>query len=176
MKLIEYMPLFLQDVREFQEIFKVEDKELDSLKEQIENVLKEIIVNTAEKYGLDRYEKIYNIQNTTTDIATRRFNILSKINNRLPYSVNWLINKLNNTIGENNYILEVDHNNYTIKIQIISEFKQIAQLLKIDLREQLPANLIINVVLFQKEENIQYVGAFMHIGEYETLTVESEVV
>ncbi len=166
MKLIKYMPLFLQDVREFQEIFKVEDKEIDSLKEQIENVLKEIIVTTAEGYGLDRYEKIYNIQNTTTDVETRRFNILSKINNRLPYTVNWLINKLNNTVGEDNYRLEVDHNNYKVNIEITYLFQDIALLLNRDLREQLPANLIINITLYQIEECQNYCAGIVHTGEF----------
>lgn len=167
MKLIEYMPLFLQDVREFQEIFKVEDKEIDSLKEQIENMLKEIIVTTAEGYGLDRYEKIYNIQNTTTDLETRRFNILSKINNRLPYSINWLINKLNNTVGPENYTLDVDHNNYSVKIEIMALFQDIAILLNKDLREQLPANLIITITLYQTEEcKNKYYAGIVHTGEY----------
>ena len=169
MKLIEYMPLFLQDVREFQEIFKVEDKEIDSLKEQIENVLKEIIVTTAEGYGLDRYEKIYNIQNTTTDVETRRFNILSKINNRLPYSINWLINKLNNTVGPENYTLNVDHNNYSVKIEIMALFQDIAILLNRDLREQLPANLIITVNLYQTEECETYYAGIVHIGDNITI-------
>ncbi len=167
MKLIEYMPLFLQDVREFKEIFNVEDKEIDSLKEQIENVLKEIIVTTAEGYGLERYEKIYNIQNNTTDIETRRFNILSKINNRLPYSINWLINKLNNTVGPENYTLDVDHNNYSVKIEIMALFQDIAILLNKDLREQLPANLIITVTLYQTEESKnKYYAGIVHTGEY----------
>lgn len=170
MKLIEYLPAFLQNVREFKEIFNVEDKELESLDAQVENMLKEIIVNSAEGYGLERYEKIYNIQNTTTDIETRRFNILSKINNRLPYTINWLINKLNNTVGQGNYILSVDHNKYTVRIEIMALFQDIAILLNRDLREQLPANLIIDVVLFQTERcTNKYFAGIVHIGEYMTI-------
>lgn len=169
MKLIEYIPLFLQDVREFQEIFKVEDKEIESLKTQIENMLKEVIVNTSESYGLERYEKIYNIQNNTTDLETRRFNIISKINNRLPYTVNWLVNKLNNTVGKENYTLNVDHNRYTIKIEVMALFQDIAVLLNRDLREQLPANLIITVNLFQTEQCMQYFAGIVHIGDNITI-------
>lgn len=165
MKLIEYMPLFLQDIREFQEIFKVEDKEIEKLKEQINNVMEEVIVTTAKGYGLDRYEKIYNIQNDTTDVETRRFNILSKINNRLPYSKNWLINKLNNTVGEENYTLDIEHDNYSIKIGAIALFKDIAILLNKDLREQLPANLIITVNLYQTEQCKTFYAGIVHIGD-----------
>lgn len=166
MKLIEYLPLFLRDFREYKEIFNVEDKEIEKLQLQVENILKEVIVNTAQSYGLDRYEKIYGIQNNTTDVETRRFTILSKINNRLPYSLNWLINKLNNTVGKDNYILEVDNNNYKVTLQIAALFNDIALLLNKDLREQLPANLIIEIVLFQTEECHEYYAGIVHTGEF----------
>jgi len=59
-------------------------------------------------YGLDRYEKIYNLSNDTNDLTARRYNILAKINNRVPYTMNWLKNKLNNTIGKENYKINID--------------------------------------------------------------------
>ena len=166
MNLIECMPLFLQSIREYQLIFNVEDKEIEKLKEQIEKVLKETIVKTAESYGLDRYEKIYNIQNNTTDIPVRRYTILSKINNRLPYSLNWLKNKLNNTIGKDNYKIDIDYNNYSIKIEIMALYKDIALLLNMDLKEQLPANLQITVNLFQAEQSQQYFAGIIHTGDF----------
>lgn len=141
MKLIKYIPPFLQDVREFKVITGVEDFEIENLTYRINQILKEVIVADAESYGLTRYEKIYNIKNTTNDLTTRRFNILSKINNRVPYTYNWLVKKLNNTIGEGNYVITQDINNYKINIEILALFKDIATMLNKDLREQLPANL-----------------------------------
>ncbi len=169
MQLIEYLPDFLQGIREYQEIFKVEDIEIKKLKAQIEKILKEAIVNTAESYGIERYEKIYNIQNNEDDISTRRFVILSKINNRLPYSLNWLRNKLDNTLGKENYTLNVDYNNYSIQIEIAALLKDIAIMINKDLREQLPANLLITVNLFQTELCKQYFAGVVHSKEYITI-------
>jgi len=169
LKLIEYLPDFLQGIREYQEIFKVEDTEIEKLNAQIEKILKEIIVDTAEDYGIERYEKIYNIQNNEDDINTRRFVISSKINNRLPYSLNWLKSKLNNTLGEENYILNVNYNNYSIQIEISAVLKNIAEILNKDLREQLPANLLITVNLFQTELCQQYFAGVVHSKEYITI-------
>ena len=59
MKLNEYMPPFLKDVREFKEIFATEDKELEYMNNLIASMLTEVIVKTANSYGLTRYEKIY---------------------------------------------------------------------------------------------------------------------
>ena len=61
MKLIEYLPNFMQDIKEFKELFSAEDIEIEQLKVAIEKIFSEIIVKTAEGYGLDRYEKIYQI-------------------------------------------------------------------------------------------------------------------
>ena len=64
MKLIEYFPSFLQDIREFKIISNIEDVELKKIQDRIEEILKEVVVATAETYGLDKYEKIYNIEKT----------------------------------------------------------------------------------------------------------------
>lgn len=166
MKLIEYIPLFLQNVREYQLIFNVEDEEIENLKNQIENILQEVIVKTAKGYGLERYEKIYNIQSSTTDISTRRFTILSKINNRLPYSLNWLKNKLNNTIGESNYEIEVENKQYRIIIRIVANLEEFATTLKEELREQLSANLEITVILYETHICTSYFGTFVQSCDF----------
>ena len=59
MNLIKYMPPFLKEVREFKEIFGAEDIQIEKLNNQINSMLREVIVKTAEDYGLRRYEKIY---------------------------------------------------------------------------------------------------------------------
>lgn len=94
MKTIEYFPLYLKDIREFKIISNLEDEEIEKIKKQVEKLLQEAVVVTAESYGLQRYEKIYNINNTSDDVVVRRFNIISKINNRAPFTLKWLDNKL----------------------------------------------------------------------------------
>jgi len=77
MKIIEYVPNFLQEVREFKILSNIEDEELEKLKLQIDNILKEVIVNTSEDYGLKRYEKIYNITYNTFYVKEVRGDSLS---------------------------------------------------------------------------------------------------
>lgn len=166
MKIIEYLPLYLQDVREFKIIANIEDIELEKIKAQIEEILKETIVKTANSYGLTRYEKIYNIEEPANDIIVRRYNILAKINNRVPYTINWLKNKLNNTIGEDNYRINIDYDKMILEIEILAIFKDVAIVLYKDLREQLPANMQVAVNLFQIEQCKQYIGGIVHCGEY----------
>ena len=169
MKLIEYLPEFMQEIKELKELFEVEDAEIEKLNAEIQKIFNEIIVKTAENYGLDRYEKLYDIKNTTNDIEVRRFNILAKINNKVPYTMNWLRNKLDTLVGRENYEITLDHKNYKITIDVIALFKDIAIILNKDLREQLPANLIITVNLFQTEECQTYFAGIVHIGDNLTI-------
>lgn len=172
MKLIEYMPPFLKEIREYKEIFSSEDVELNLLKDKIGQILDEVIVNKAEKYGLERYERIYAIENVSNDIEVRRFNILSKMNNRLPFTRKWLIYKLNNTVGEGNYVIKEDYNNYKINIEVLAIFKDIAEVLNKDLREQLPANLVVTVNLFQTEECTSYFASIVRVGDFMNISQE----
>jgi len=167
MKLIEYMPLFLKEVREFNEIFDVEDIELDVLKLAIEKLLKEIIVKTADGYGLERYERIYGISNVAESIEARRVNILFKMNNRIPYSFSWLVNMLDEMIGRENYVINLEYENYRLMINVLDYYKDIAKELEIVLRRQLPANMVLKVTIFlpEKMEN-KYIGGFVHVGDF----------
>ena len=148
MKIIEYIPNFLQNVREFKIISNLEDEELENIRLQIDKILKEVVVETSESYGLERYEKIYNINTINEDIDIRRFNIISKINNKAPFTIKWLDNKLKKLVGEENYKINVDYNNYKVTISIVYLFGDIANTLQKDLIELLPANLIIQINLF----------------------------
>lgn len=161
MNIIEHLPHFLQEVREYKEICKVEDIELENIQAKMNELLDEVIVNRASMYGLARYEKIYNIKNISDNIDIRRFNILSKINNRAPFTLKWLDNKLKQLVGENNYKINIE--NYRITISIVYLFGDVANTLQKDLRELLPANLIIKINLFSNFN--LYLASIVHEKE-----------
>lgn len=166
MSIKKYLPLYLQEVKEFDEICKTEDIELKDLNNKINELLNEITVANASNVGLSRYEKIYNIKNISTDIEERRFNILNKMNGKGPFTLNWLNNKLKALVGEDNYKIDVDYDKYRIDISVSGIFQNIAETLNIDLKEQLPANLIITVNLFQTEKVNIYVGTLIREGDF----------
>lgn len=148
MKLIDYIPSFLQGIREFKEIFNVEDIELDNIKIEVDKLLKEVIVKTATSYGLERYEKIYRIDKIASTLEARRMNILFKMNNRVPYTLKWLINTLNEAVGEENYKLTTQFDLYKIYIEINLNYTEAAEILKADLIKQIPANIELDYRLF----------------------------
>lgn len=164
--LINYLPLFLQDVEEFKEIFKAENTELEKLKDMLFEILEEIDVETAKSYGLDRYEEIYKINKTSNDVSERRNKILYKINSKLPYTYRWLEEKLRTLVGDENYFITLDNENYSLNIEISGIYKDAAEILKKDLRLQVPANMAMDIKLFQIEQAETCFGAFLKIGDF----------
>ena len=71
MKIIEYLPPVLAEIREFKILGESEDLQLNNLKYEINSLTNELFVTTAEGVGLDRWEKILNITNSSTDVEFR---------------------------------------------------------------------------------------------------------
>lgn len=170
MNLIKYMPPFLKEVREFKEIFGAEDIQIEKLNNQINSMLREVIVKTAEDYGLRRYEKIYGITRTAETLEARRMAILLKMNNRVAYTYKWLIQTLNEAIGAENYKITTDFNNYKMNIESALNYTEAAELLKNDLVKQMPANIELDYRLTSKINCIS--GAIISQQTYMVLNTE----
>lgn len=170
MNLIKYMPPFLKEVREFKEIFGAEDIQIEKLNNQINSMLREVIVKTAEDYGLRRYEKIYGITRPAETLEARRMAILLKMNNRVAYTYKWLIQTLNEAIGAENYKITTDFNNYKMNIEIALNYTEAAELLKNDLVKQMPANIKLDYRLTSKINCIS--GAIISQQTYMVLNTE----
>lgn len=164
--LIKYLPFFLQDIKEYKEICNSEEIELKNLESKIEEIIRESSAETANGYGLEKYEKILNVTKTTDDIEERRFKIKSKLTNQLPFNMKWLDNKLKSLVGKENYKITLDAKNYSITIQISHIFPDIATVVNNDLRQQLPANLVIEINLFRTEKINLHVAGLVHIGKF----------
>ncbi len=177
MKLNEYMPPFLKDVREFKEIFATEDKELEYMNNLIASMLTEVIVKTANSYGLTRYEKIYEITDIASTVEARRTNILLKINNRVPYTKKWLVNLLDAVIGKDAYTLKIDESNYLINIETTLNYSEAMETLKKELALEIPANMKLNydlvtnmklniaAIITQQHDNLKISSGIANIEE-----------
>ena len=166
---INYLPTFLRNIKEYKEICNAEDIEFEKLDSRLDEIINEIAVDTANSYGLERYEKIFNIVNTTTNVEERRFKIKSKLINQLPFNMKWLDNKLTKLVGAGNYSINLEKDDYKITIGVSFMFPDIAEILKKDFREQFPANLVIIINLFQTEVANLYVGATVHVGDIQKI-------
>lgn len=151
MKIIEYLPPVLAEIREFKILGEAEDLQLDNLKSEINSLTNELFVTTAEGVGLDRWEKILNISNSSTDIEFRRFRILSRLN-----SFGLTLNqRLTSIVGAGNYKIDYYFKEFRLKVSLTLDTKEYEAEVKRMLDEVVPMNLVIDFgLLYNTHEQL----------------------
>lgn len=146
--LIDYIPQVLKDVREYKHVMEVEQPEIVSLWGELENALKDNFINDATQNGVLRLEKILKIVPKASDtLDIRKFRILARFNEQLPYTFRTLQERLTTLCGKDGYTLELKNDIYTLKVRIELIVKGQYDAVDDLLRRITPANLIIDLDL-----------------------------
>ena len=150
--LIGYLPPVLQNVEEFKVIFGAEDEEIKNLYTALENLLKDQFVHEATENGIKRWERILKIIPSTADtLDMRRFEILNRLNIKIPYTITMLRNKIQALYGNDcsiTYISDV----YTLNVIVPNITDKELANLKSMLDVIVPANLVVNIIINKKIE------------------------
>lgn len=150
--LLSYWMPILRQLREFREIAKAEEPELRYLLEAIDRTLANMFIETADEYGIKRFEDMMGIFPEAGDsLETRRFNVLIKWNDKVPYTDKELYNRLLSLCGSVDKF-QIDPNypefeiSITTKLGIKGAFDSITNLLT----EMLPCNLVLYLQNFME--------------------------
>lgn len=118
-RLISYLPPVLQNIEEFKALYGTEDYEIDDLYAALEILLKDQFVHEATENGIKRWEKILKIIPGASDtLDMRRFEILNRLNIKIPYTITMLRNKIQALYGSNCDIKYIN-DTYTLKIFVL---------------------------------------------------------
>lgn len=149
--LINYLPEFLREIREYKALTMTENGEINSLWKGVEEAFDNQTVDTANDYGISRLEKIMNINSTSTDINERKTEIKTRLGQKLPYTEYTLRNTLDEFCqsriskdqeyleGYDLQILLVEH---TVKVLISLWNKNKRSLIETMIRQMCPANML----------------------------------
>lgn len=143
-RLLEYLPPYLQEYRELKKITEVECPELDALKQSVNVVMNEQFVNSLDEYGCERWEKMLGIKPAET-LDLRRYTILSKLLQDLPYTMKRLHEVLSRLCGAEYYNVVLKHTEYFIQIWIEVESMKKREIVIDTVKRMIPANLILDV-------------------------------
>lgn len=160
-KLINYLPYVVRDYAEFKGISEAEQPEFESAWGSSDDLLNNQFISTAGNLGLSRWEKILGITPKGTDtLEDRRFRILTRLNEELPYTLSQLRNILETLCGSGNYSAEVMEGTYQLIVKIglaaKNNFSDVESLLD----RVVPQNLI--VTLLQLYNTHAELGRFTH--------------
>lgn len=148
-----WMPV-LRQLKEFKEIAKAETPELKYILEQIERTLNNMFIETADEYGIKRFEDMMGIYpEAGASLETRRFNVLVKWNDKVPYTEKELYNRLISICGDDNFSVNPDYKNYFVEVithlGIEGAFDTISSILQ----DMIPCNLVLDLKNTLEEGN-----------------------
>lgn len=174
--LIDYLPRYMQEYLEMQQIMGTEQPEFDLLWEACENALSDQFIHDATEYGVMRWENMLNITPKDTDtLDERKFRILTRLNQELPYTMTRLKEALTNLCGADGFSIDLQANQYHIEIKLAlghhGNYQEVVDLLT----KMIPANMTQYVkVMFNTH---QMVGLYRHmdLAPYTHNQVRSEV-
>ena len=143
--LLSYLPPVLQELYEVRLIMNTESEEFNILVKEYQNLLSDQFVHEATENGLKRWEKILNIKIKPSDtLESRRWEILNRLNIKIPYTFTMLKNKLYALYGDS-YTMKLISDTYTIRIRVppvsASELRSTLTMLEVIV----PANMVIDL-------------------------------
>lgn len=157
-----YLPDHLRDVRELRAIMETETPEFVKLSAAQRQMLNDQFVSTASESALKRYEQMLGIPRASADsLDDRRFKILSKLNNQLPYSMGWLRQKLDALFGTGNYQIIRDVSMHKLAVEADVQFEPVIVALYDDLRQSIPANLVLETYIASSHPFAEYHACWM---------------
>lgn len=148
-RLINYLPPFVQEYREIRAIMDAEQINVETTWTDAESVLADQFVQEATEKGIARYEKILKITpkgNYTLD--ERKFNVLARMNEQLPYTMKQLQSSLTALCGEDGYFLKIDYDAYALTVKLALFNENNVEAVEELLYKMLPANIMFVVRLF----------------------------
>lgn len=145
-ELVSYLPPYLQEYKEMTAALEAEDPEFVLVWRAADRVLQNEFIESADEYGIARFEKIMKILPSSEDtIESRRARVQSRWFDMIPYTMKMLIKKLTALCGNTDFTITKDYDNYRIKIITHLElFSHVEELERI-VTEMMPCNMVIGL-------------------------------
>ncbi len=170
-KLMDYLPRFLQEIREFQAITGTEQPEFANLWEDLDDVLGDQFIGTATENGLSRWETMLGIKPMASDsLEDRKFRVLTRVNEQLPYTITGLKRQLETLCGIGNYEAVLNSGAYTLSVKVGLAAKKNYDDVDAMVNRMVPANLIVDISLKYNQHltlgdyTHQQLAAYTHYG------------
>ena len=140
--LIDYLPPYMREYMEIKAITGAEQPEIDALWSSMERIFADQFIMDATEYGVMRWENMLKISPKATDtLDERKFRILTRLNQELPYTLMRLKEALTTLCGADGFSIDLQADNYHIEVKLAlgnhNNYQAVVDLLT----KMIPANL-----------------------------------
>lgn len=142
--LVSYLPPFMAEFKEISVTLEAENPEFVLVWKAAEQILQNEFIESADEYGISRFEKILNILPSTDDtLESRRARVQARWFNAIPYTLRNFIAKLIALCGDSDFTITKEYQDYRIDILTNLElFGQVEELKRI-IDSMIPCNMIV---------------------------------
>lgn len=142
--LVSYLPPFLAEFKEIAVTLEAENPEFVLVWNAAERVLYNEFIETADEYGISRFEKILNILPSTEDtLESRRARVQARWFNTIPYTMKSFLAKLVALCGDSDFTVTKEYQNY--KVHILTNLELFGQVEELEhiIDSMIPCNMIV---------------------------------
>ena len=152
MDYIKYIPNEMKGIKEYNELDKAVNPTISSVKSDMASISHNHYLSLLDEYGCNRMEKIMGIEgNEQLALEMRRLYIITKANNTLPYTIRNLERKIISLLGNNNFSMEMNYNEYHLKIILFVQNFDKIEYLKEHIEGMIPCNIILDLIVIYNQ-------------------------
>lgn len=151
-KILDYLPPAVRELREIQAAAAGQEHALTDLWDAARDALDNQYIGSLKEYGIQRWETLLKLSPKGADtLDERRFRILTRLGEKLPFTFRILCRQLEDLCGEDGYSAAVDPAEYRLTVRVAltasRNFDDVGELL----RRVTPANLIVDLSLMYNQ-------------------------
>ncbi|MFI3230477.1 MAG: putative phage tail protein [bacterium] len=144
--LLNYLPSFMQEIREVYIIMNILDPEVDELYNKINFILNSMFIFDTNELSIAIYEDMLGIIPKSSDsILDRQNAILELYNFLLPFTYHNLIITLNYMCGESNYIIIINSQELLLTLTLELNVKNLFSTIEQFFEKFIPMNVLFNI-------------------------------
>ena len=172
-----YFPDILKEVKEFKLIDEAESPELLFLWEETEKIFNNQFIVTSDETGVKMIEDMLGLKPKATDtLQERKFKILTKYNEDIPYTIGKLNEVLATLCGKNGFKLEINRNAFYINVKVELVNKKNVDAVNETLERMVPANMLFDITLLYNQHKTLYPYTHFHLKKYKHRELREEAI
>ncbi len=174
--LMDYIPEYLKEYKELEKTLKAQQPEIKKLAETVERLKNNQFITTADEEGIRKFETMLEVTALDNDtLENRKFRVLSRWNNTIPYTASVLRKRLENLCGKDGYQLEILHLESKVKVRVALTNKKNYGMVEEMLQEVIPANIWIDLSLLYNQHKTLSKFTHRQLAAYTQKEVRNEV-
>jgi len=143
-RLLDYLPEIYRDLKDYQELAKVSEQNIDETESEIDRFFDNQFVMTSDDSGLLRREKVLNIQANPflESIDFRIARIINRYTTKPPFTIRYLQRQLDSLVGKGRTYASIEGEAYLLTVITSIDDAPLFREIEETVKTTIPANLI----------------------------------